>query len=63
VRIGVRAGTKRMQGAAYPSSRVARCMPLPGAGGPFGGNLVAVTAGLCRILNLNFREFLFHAVE
>jgi hypothetical protein len=34
-----------------------------GAGAGLSGILVPVGPGLCRILQMNFREFLFHALR
>jgi hypothetical protein len=34
-------------------------MPRSGPCGRLGGNVVAVAGGLCRLLDINFREFLF----
>jgi hypothetical protein len=52
-----------MQHSAYLSKQVARCMvpgPLRGA---YRGATGPVGVGLCSMLDMNFREFIFHAIR
>ena len=51
-----------MQRPVYPYIGVSRCMAHPGPSRPLQAILPRLAGRLCRILQMNFREFLFHAL-
>jgi hypothetical protein len=59
---GARPHHSGIQHSAYLSKQVARCMAPGPLRGAYRGATGPVGVGLCSMLDMNFREFIFHDV-